>query len=69
MLVKYKNQVSVNLDNVTFIKVDESEVEGKYAIRFHSVDGFEKHWECESQEEALKIEASLIEKFGGFIGL
>ena len=61
---KFKDQVSINLDNVTFIKVDELPIDGKYAIRFHSVDGFEKHFECNSREEAFELEEKILNLYG-----
>ncbi len=64
---KYKDQVTVNLDNVTFIKVDDVETDGKCAVRLHSTDGFEKHYVCDSRLEAIELEKSIVEMFGKVI--
>jgi len=67
-LVKYKDQVTVNLDSVSVIKIDEVGVETpegiRFGLRFHTNDGFERHWAFESREEALEVEKALIEKCG-----
>lgn len=73
MILKYKDQVSVNFDNVVYIVKDTlmtSTPQGeKCAIRFHSVDGFEKHWECDSLEEASALEDKILKSIGQVIEL
>lgn len=72
-LVKYKDQVTVNLDNVSVIKVDEVPVAtqdgDKFGLRFHTNDGFERHWAFDTREEALEVEAKMVSAIGKVIEL
>ena len=60
--IQYKENI-LNLDSVVNIKVDTSlfETEKKIALRFHTVDGFEKHFEIETLEETQDLIQKIIE--------
>lgn len=66
--IKYKDNI-LNLDNVINIKIDDSlfESTGKIALRFHTVDGFEKHFELESLQECDDLISEIIELTKGKI--
>lgn len=72
-LIKYKDQVTVNLDNVSIIKIDEMGTETPeglmFALRFHTNDGFERSWNFFSREEAQGIEVKMVQMSGGILEL